>query len=595
MIVERQEDDYDFEAIALDTPDSAETISFCNGLTTPNGGVHVDAFLKLISDEVLTKFKASSAEHGGESKVRLTLADVRPHVSVVVKYRAQNPEFDSQTKSCLKQPRPARLKLGKEAKIMLHWNLMERLAAALTAKDYKKLSSTDGKKKQYIGPTPGTQANFAGTKRSHECSLLIVEGKSAEGYAAWAIDNIEGGHDFVGVFPLKGKPLNVTNANATRILGNCEITRLKKVLALRENVGINGCDYVLDKEYLTLRYGRVVIMADADDDGKHIAALVTNLFYNFYRGLLQRGCIFFFRSPIVRVKRGKQKLAFFTETEYKNWASATPDAHLWDPKYFKGLGTSNEDDVAEDFIEPHYVELFYDDSTPETLRLAFDEKLADERKEWMTKWQPFFGSEELIKQPISLFINRELVLYARRSIARAIPSLLDGQKDSQRKILEGARWNWGTKEGLWHVNGSPHADKVEDFASEVSKRTKYRHGPVSMIETIVGMAADFVGSQNLPFFVPDGSFGTRKQGGTDHAKGRYLTTYPQPLLPYIFRNEDFPILQLNEDEGVTIEPRRFFLLSRWPSLTERKASPLGGLPSFPVTIPRRSSNGCGHA
>lgn len=565
LYFEREDDEegYCFSAVALDTPDKAEILSFVNGLTTRKGGVHVETFVKLISDEVLAKFKAggraSDARARSDPKARLTLADVRPHLSVLVSYQVRNPEYEGQTKETLTHPKPTKqMKFtNKEARAFAHWNLMDRLAAALMAKDYRKLSSTDGKKKQHIGPTPGVQANFAGTKRSHECTLLVVEGKSAEGYASTAIDNIVGGHDLVGVFPLKGKPLNVTNATTTKLLGNDEIARLKKVLGLREAVGPSGCDYAQDKEYLTLRYGRVVIMADADDDGRHITALVINLFYNFYRGLLQRGCIFFFRSPIIRVKRGGKKLSFFTESEYKSWQGATPDSHLWEAKYFKGLGSSNGEDIAEDFVEPHYVECFYDDAAPEMLKLVFDGKMADERKESMAKWKPFFGSEELVKQPISVFIDRELSLYALRSLERAIPALMDGQKDSQRKILEGARWHWGTKEGLWRAGGSHHATKVTVFASEVAARTKYRHGPTSMEEAIVGMAATFVGNQNLPFFVEDGNFGTRNQGGKDHANARYLSTYPQTWLPYVFRNEDFPVLRLNEDEGEKIEPHRF--------------------------------------
>jgi DNA topoisomerase-2 len=550
------------EGLVFDTPDAAEIVSFANGMATPKGGAHVEAVVKAVSDEVLAKLRpsgrTSGSRHPTPPSARLTLADVRPHVSAIVCLRCPDPKIDSNSKEFLVGPKP-RVELGKEeAKVLRSWDLMERLVAQLQAKDYRRLASTDGKKKRFIGSVPGENANFAGGPRSHECTLFLVEGESATSYAGYAIDNIEGGHDFVGYFPLRGKPLNVTCADVEQVLDNAEIANLKKVLGLREGVGTNGGDYVKDEEYRTLRYGRIVIMADADDDGKHITALVINLFYNFYRGLLQRGAVYFLRSPIIRVKRGREKQAFFTEPEYELWKEQTPDAKLWKPKYLKGLGSSNADDAAEDFQDPHFVECFYDDATPETIRLAFDPKLANERKAWIGRWQRFLGAEELVKQPISQFINRELILYCLRSIKRAIPSLLDGFKDSQRKILEGMRRHWGTKAGLWpDASFDGAGEKVVVFASEVTTATNYRHGPTSLEQAIFGMGSPIVGIQNLPFLFPDGNFGSRVNGPKIHAAPRYPFAYPESWVRAVFRNEDFPILPANEDEGKLIEPHHF--------------------------------------
>lgn len=150
--------------------------------------------------------------------------------------------------------------------------------------------------------------------------------------------------------------------------------------------------------------------------------------------------------------------------------------------------------------------------------------------------------------PVSIndFVNKELVLFSRQDCIRSIPSMIDGLKPSQRKVLYGCLKRDLTKE-----------IKVVQLSGYISETVLYHHGEQSLNQTIISMAQDFVGSNNLNFLVPNGQFGTRIMGGKDSASPRYIYTYLQPITKYVFREEDEPLLAKQEEEGVVIEPKHF--------------------------------------
>jgi DNA topoisomerase II len=120
---------------------------------------------------------------------------------------------------------------------------------------------------------------------------------------------------------------------------------------------------------------------------------------------------------------------------------------------------------------------------------------------------------------------------------------MDGLKTSQRKILYAAFKRNLTQE-----------IRVAQFAGYVSEHTGYHHGEASLNETIVGMAQDFMGSNNIPWLVPQGQFGTRIQGGKDAASPRYIHTYLQPRVRKLVPEEDFAVLKYRDDDGLPVEP-----------------------------------------
>lgn len=537
------------EICAVDSADSAEKVSFVNNMWTRNGGVHYEAAFKAVTSGIL---KTVNEGNGGKKNKKndkapkLTLSDVKKHVSLFVNCWIEDPIFDSQSKNELKAPTP---KVVIDEKILNNinkWELVSRLYAELEAKMFRAASKTDGKKKKHIGMEKLTDANKAGTNESVNCSLYVTEGDSALTYA-YKLSRFfpnDVGPDYIGLMPLRGKPLNVMNAPALQIAENKEIKALKKVLGLRE-----GIDYTIDENFHTLRYGHLLCLCDSDQDGKHILGLLMNLFHCKYPSLLARGFLKYLRTKVMEVKKGNRVFTFYSQHEYEEWKLKNPDFQSWKHAYFKGLGSSNTASIEAESKNPKFVMSVYDVMAPESLKLAFDIKMSDKRKEWISSWQPDYTVETMKVQPISAFINHEFIQYSIADLARSIPRFTDGLKVSQRKVLWTALKRWGDKAG-----NAAEILKTAQFASIVSEKTAYMHGEKSLEGTIIGMAQDFVGSNNLPYFDREGEMGTRRMLGEDKSSGRYSHTRPEPYIPFIFRKEDIPILKILIEEGQEIEP-----------------------------------------
>ena len=180
----------------------------------------------------------------------------------------------------------------------------------------KLLQKNDGAKKLNIIVPKLDDAAAAGSALSSRCFLFLTEGDSAKGLAVEGISQIKDGRKYYGVFPLRGKVLNVRDVSNDKLMQNAEITNLKKILGLRQN-----CKYETDEELKTLRYGKVVIMADQDADGSHIKGLILNVFDTFWPGLLKQGYLQQFITPIVRCKRkgGHEVADFYTLNELEQW------------------------------------------------------------------------------------------------------------------------------------------------------------------------------------------------------------------------------------------------------------------------------------
>lgn len=557
------------ELCFADTPDSGYCVSFANGIPTFNGGVHVDAARKAVLTGLLDTINGKESDGRSETKkgkggkggskgrgMMLTMQDVKPHVSLILSCRLVNPKFDAQTKNSLTSPTPKISIPEPLVKPIKQWDLIDRLYAALEAKQFKTMTKTDGKKRRHVGRLRGEDANDAGTANSHECTLLVMEGNSAMGYGVKTVSLIPGGRNRVGLMPLKGKMLNTMNATKDQIHNNGEIEEFKKMMGLRE-----GVDYTDDTNYHTLRYGYIMVMADSDDDGKHILGLFLLMLHTRYPSILARGMVMYLRTPILRVYLGTQEQKFYTQREYDVWVQQTPNQAAWRRKYFKGLGTSTNADIKDDFKAPRIVQCFYDAECPKSFQLAFNDKLSDLRKEWLTKWTSAIDVESMQMQPISSFIEHELVLFSLANVKRSIPRFMDGLKESQRKILWGAFLKWGSgaegkgKKAKKYIKKAPRELKVAQLAMFVAEKTHYHHGEMALSDTIVAMAQDFVGANNLPYFTQDGQFGTRNKGGKDASNTRYSFTRPQWWINYVYRREDHPLLEMEEEDGEITQPK----------------------------------------
>jgi DNA gyrase/topoisomerase IV subunit B len=500
----------EIELIAIDTPDSGHHVSFINCMMTRDGGVHVNAAVKavgdsavqMINDTVIKKLVKQNKGKELDAKEKrshtITINDVKPHISILLSAKVTNPKFTSQTKTMLHSPVPKIDVPEEELRGITRWQLIDRLYAALEAKQFASMAKTDGKLKRYVRLQNGVDANNAGKAQRQQCILYITEGKSGAGYANKLVGLVPGGRDNIGVLPMRGKSLNVMNADRFQIEKNAEINELKKMLGLCE-----GMEYSDPNNFNKLRYGAIMIMADSDVDGKHIIGLILNFFHCRFPSLLARGFVMYYRTPTLRVTFNRQTLKFYTKREYDEWVLKTPNYQNWKHKYYKGLGTSKDTEISDDFQTPRVVLCFYDDKAAYTMKLHFDKRLADQRKDLIGAWRPVVGIDEVQTQPISWFLNYELILYSIENVRRSIPGLVDGLKESHRKILHGAHKKWNIQSG----NPDYTEVKVAQFGAFVAEKSNYHHGELILDDVVVGMAQDFTGANNVPWFCRDGQFG----------------------------------------------------------------------------------------
>jgi len=500
----------EIELIAIDTPDAGNHVSFVNCMMTRDGGVHVNAAVKAVGDSAVQMInenmlkKLTRQNKGKELDAKekrahtITINDVKPHISILLSVKVINPKFTSQTKTMLHSPVPRITISEDELRSITRWQLIDRLYAALEAKQFSSMAKTDGKLKRYVRLLKGIDANNAGKAQRHQCVLYITEGRSGAGYANKLVALVPGGRDNIGVLPMKGKLFNVMGKDIFQIEKNKEIKELKKMLGLCE-----GLDYLDSNNFNKLRYGAIMIMADSDVDGKHIIGLILNFFYCRFPSLLARGFVMYYRTPTLRVTFNRNTLKFYTQREYDEWKAATPNYKNWKHKYYKGLGTSKDSEIKDDFRTPRIVTCFYDADAPAAMKLAFDRKLTNQRKDWIGQWHPVLGVDDIQMQPISWFINHEMILFSIADVQRSIPKLTDGLKESYRKILHGAHKHWKID-----TKKTDYSEfKVAQFAAHVAKVSNYHHGEVILDDVIVGMAQDFTGANNIPWFTRDGQYG----------------------------------------------------------------------------------------
>lgn len=516
-----------------------QQMSFVNAICTYKGGIHVN----YITDQVTT---AIGEQLKKKSKDMATVkpAQIKNQLMVFINCHIENPTFDSQTKEYMTLRSSAfgsECKLGPEfIKKVLKCGVVENVMSWAHFKQTQQLKKTDGAKRNRLaGIAKLDDANNAGTKNASKCTLIVTEGDSAKALAVSGLSVV--GRDNYGVFPLRGKLLNVREATHKQILDNQEINHIKQILGLQHGQVYSSVS--------SLRYGSLMIMTDQDHDGSHIKGLVINFLEHFFPSLLRiPGFLVEFITPIVKATRGRQEIAFYTIPEYESWKAAHADEHGWTIKYYKGLGTSTAADARKYFaaMERHRkVFAPIDETDRQLVDMAFSKKRADERKEWLktcTTDTYMDHSAEVIK--ISDFINKELILFSMADNARSIPSVVDGLKPGHRKIL----FSCFKRKLRGEI-------KVAQLAGYVSEHSAYHHGEQSLCSTIIGMAQNFVGSNNLNLLEPIGQFGTRLQGGKDAASSRYVFTSLSPFARLLFRPEDDALLKYLTDDGQNIEPQ----------------------------------------
>ena len=417
--------------------------------------------------------------------------------------------------------------------------VMDAALAITEVKENRNAKKSDGSKSRVVkGIHKLIDANWAGTARSAECTILFCEGDSAKAGIVSGLSSED--RNIIGVYPMKGKILNVRGESSKKITENNEIVEIKKILGLEANK-----KYTEDTAHKSLRYGRVLFMTDQDLDGSHIKGLCINLFQSEWNSLSQiPNFIGFMNTPILKARKASNTLLFYNDGEYNTWKE-TNDTKGWKIKYYKGLGTSTGAEFKEYFHNKKIVTFDYSGNhCDDAIDKVFNKKRADDRKQWLANYnREFYLDTNKTSITYSDFIDNEMIHFSKYDCDRSIPNLMDGLKISLRKILYSA-----FKKNL------TNEIKVAQFSGYVSEHSGYHHGEASLNAAIVGLAQNFVGSNNINLFEPNGQFGTRLQGGKDSASERYIFTQLNPITRAIFPEQDDMVLKYLDDDGTPVEP-----------------------------------------
>jgi DNA topoisomerase II len=340
-----------WDVVVTVSPDHTfNQMSFVNGCWTIRGGKHVELVSRKLS-ESLAKTKEAIKN---DLKPRF----LKENMWVFIKSHIVNPSFDTQTKTTLTTKPSEFGSLPKftddDINKITELGILERARELSQFKSATELKKTDGKKTSKLyGILKLDDAHFAGTAKSGSCSLILTEGDSARTFAIKACDTLDTEQrEYIGVYPLRGKMLNVKNATVKQLQENNEINELKRILGLKQ-----GANYFNDAS--SLRYGSIIIMTDADTDGDHIKGLIMNFFHSEWKSLLERnGFVKTVVMPIIKATRkgvkitstnkAKNEFPFHTIESYEKWAK-THDTSKWLIQYYKGLATYNDSDTDEVF------------------------------------------------------------------------------------------------------------------------------------------------------------------------------------------------------------------------------------------------------
>ncbi len=542
-IYEQHDERWEY-AVALSPTHEFIQISFVNGICTFKGGKHVDHIIGQIVRKLCDYIEK-------KKKIKVNGNSIKEQLILFLRCDVENPSFDSQTKDFMNTPYA---KFGSTCTVsdafiekIAKMGVMD-MACSLTEAKENRLAkkTTDGSKTKTIrGIANFIDANYSGTPQSKDCILILCEGLSALSGIVSGLSSED--RNTIGIYPLKGKLLNVRGEQLKKIAENKEITDIKKILGLE-----SGRDYrSIADVHQYLRYGKIMVMTDQDLDGSHIKGLCINLFHSEWASLVHiPGFISFMNTPILRAKKGAQTMMFYNQGEYDTWKNGFGEngPQGWTIKYFKGLGTSTSAEFKEYFAHKKIVDFVHNGTiSDDSIDKIFNKKRADDRKTWLENYDKA-AYLDTSKKDVKYedFMNRELIHFSTYDCARSIPNMVDGLKISLRKILFSAFKRKLTSE-----------IKVAQFSGYVSEHSAYHHGEASLNGAIVNMAQTFVGSNNINLLEPNGQFGTRMAGGEDSASERYIFTQLNPLTRTLFPEMDDAVLSYLDDDGTIVEPEYY--------------------------------------
>ena len=458
----------------------------------------------------------------------------------------ENPSFDGQTKDYM---RTDISNFGSRCEVsdkfiekVASLGIMETVCAITEIKEHNSAKKHDGVKSRVIHGIPKlVDANWAGTAKSRFCTLIITEGDSAKTAAISGLSPED--RNCYGIYPAKGKPPNVRGMTLKNIIKNEEIDEIKQILGLE----IKKEYKTFDDVYKHLRYGKIILMTDQDPDGSHIKGLAINLFQCEWNSLFKlHGFISFINTPILKAKKNNEELKFYNKGEYEEWKNNN-DTKGWTIKYYKGLATSTKSEFIDYFKQPKIVNFDYTENTSDDVfDMIFNVKRSGDRKQWLETIYDRNSYLDTRANSISYedFVNKEFIHFSKYDCDRSIPNIMDGLKISTRKIIYSA-----FKKNL------TYSIKVSQFSGYVSENSVYHHGEESLNKAIIGLAQNYMGSNNINLLAPEGQFGSRVESGKDSGSPRYIFTKLERISRFIYSDKDDEILNYLDDDGTMVEPQ----------------------------------------
>jgi DNA topoisomerase II len=565
----KKEDYLEVNIGIYDGSDGQEHISLINGLYVSNGGTQVKYINKLILENLKVKLEKKL-----NGKVKITNKLISNYLFIFIKGDLNNLEFKNQCKNeiSISESRFKDYEFDKKVYKQI-WDKLENIFDNLYLNKISKENITK-KTNKLKGILFYDGAVKAGTKDGHKCTLFVTEGLSASSCIDRGLcSNKDLGYNYYGLYSIRGVPLNALKEieykeikkngqieyiidKKKKLLENERLNSLIKVLNLNYSYNYDLTDEG-DKEFQTLRYGKIIISADMDLDGGNICSLLLTYFNIFFPNLFKRNAIKVFLTPLIRAhpKDSKKFIEeFYTEEDYNKWLEKNnvKDYHI---KYIKGLSGHSKKEVEQLFknLRKNVYTFQLDDKSKEYFDIYYGLE-SDKRKKILSSEETYEEpdlKEKLKKQEISCSyqLNVNTKEFQLDNIERKMGHLIDGLNPSRRKILAGAMKKF--KQGNSEI-------KVFQLTGVVSEIMAYHHGSDSLNKTIINMAADFPGARNFPLLLPIGDFGNRKLGIEAAGAPRYINTkLNKKITDYLFPSIDNDLLEYNIVDGQLCEPKYF--------------------------------------
>lgn len=363
-----------FEAVMLYNTNQRETIySFVNNIHTHEGGTHVSGY-KVALTRVINDL-GKSMGYLKDKDGKLQGSDIREGLTAIISVKIPQPQFEGQTKTKLGNSEVTGVVsslVSAQLKMYLEDNPSDMKVIIDKVLNSKKAREAAQKARELVlrksalevGSLPGKLADCS-SKDPQECEIYIVEGDSAGGSAKQGRDR-----RFQAILPLRGKILNVEKAGLHKALENAEIRSM--ITAFGTGIGDN---FNIEK----LRYGKIVIMTDADVDGAHIRTLLLTFFYRYLVDLLHNGNIYIAQPPLYKISSGKSVQYAYSDKQLKDiQVKMDSENKKYTLQRYKGLGEMNPEQLWETTMDPD-VRTFYQVRVDDAREadLIFDKLMGD--------------------------------------------------------------------------------------------------------------------------------------------------------------------------------------------------------------------------